>query len=60
MFASEINDRDLAIAEDALRMLAFRYRNTARQQKNPALRDGFERRAKHCERIAERIRRSWA
>jgi hypothetical protein len=50
MFCFEVNDGDLAIAENASRSTA-----TPLAAEEPTLRDGFERGANHCERIAERI-----
>jgi hypothetical protein len=53
----EIDDEDLELAEQSLRGLAEIYRETASRQMLCILRDGFEYRARRCERIAERIAR---
>lgn len=52
-----IDDADLELAEQALRSLAVRYRNDAARQLNPIVREGFQKHAAECERIAERMRR---
>lgn len=52
-----IDDSDLELAEQALQMLANRYRQDAKRQANPIVREGFERNASECERLAERMGR---
>lgn len=52
-----LTDSDLDLAEQALRAFAVRNRHDAQRQRNPIVREGFEKQATECERIAERMRR---
>ena len=42
--------------EQALLLLAVRYRNDAKRRPNPMVREGFEKHAADCERMAERVK----
>lgn len=52
-----IADADLGLAEQALPALAVRYRDDAKRQANPIVRESFENSAVDCERVAERMNR---
>jgi hypothetical protein len=55
MRRAHLDDSDLELAAQALRSLAARYRDGAKRQSNPIVREGFEESAAECERLAERM-----
>jgi hypothetical protein len=53
-----LTDEDLELAEQALRMVANRYRSDANSKhSDPVVRNRLEQRASECEHLADRIER---
>ena len=55
-----VSDDDLALAAAGCRALAFRYREDAKQQKNPLLVEDSLARAEHADQLAEHFDRERA
>jgi hypothetical protein len=58
MRSVHLTDQDLELAEQALRMVANRYRSDANNKhSDPVVRNRLEQRARECEQLADRMDR---